>query len=321
MIQRPRRLRSNQGIRKMVQETSLSVNDLIYPIFVKPGDGEKEEIASMEGQFRHTLTTMVEELKEVTALGIPAVLLFGVNNPKHERARTSYDKKGIVQEAIRVIKQKFPDLYVITDVCVCAYTHHGHCGIIQENDVLNDESLKVLAKMALSHAEAGADMVAPSAMMDGQIGAIRRKLDNNGYSHVSTMGYSAKYQSAFYGPFRDAADSAPSFGDRATYQMDIGNSEEAVREIALDIEEGADIVMVKPALSYLDIIYRAANEFEVPVAAYNVSGEFAAIKASAAKGWIDEQKAMLEVLLSIKRAGAKLIITYFAKDIARKLRN
>ncbi len=317
MKKRPRRLRGSRNIRRMVRETSLSVDDLIYPIFVRYGEHIREEIPSMPGVFRFTLDELQGEIEEVKELGIPAVILFGIPEYKDDEATSAFEENGIVQEAIRIVKKTAPELFVITDVCMCQYTTLGHCGLVKDGKVLNDESLEVLAKIAVSHAKAGADMVAPSAMMDGQVGAIREALDKEGFTDIPIMGYSAKYASAFYGPFRDAAESAPQFGDRSTYQMDPPNWREAMREIELDIEEGADIVMVKPALPYLDIIARARERFDYPIAAYNVSGEYSLIKAAALKGWIDEKRVVLEVLTAIKRAGADLILTYFAKDVAR----
>lgn len=317
MKKRPRRLRGSRNIRRMVRETTLSVDDLIYPIFVRFGEHIKEEIPSMPRIFRFTLDELRSEIEEVKDLGITAIILFGIPEYKDEKATSAFEENGIVQEAIRLVKKTAPELFVITDVCMCQYTTLGHCGLVKDGKVLNDESLEVLAKIAVSHAKAGADMVAPSAMMDGQIGAIREALDKEGFKDIPIMGYSAKYASAFYGPFRDAAESAPQFGDRSTYQMDTPNWREALREIELDIEEGVDIIMVKPALSYLDIIARARERFNYPLAAYNVSGEYSLIKAAAEKGWIDEKRVVLEVLTSIKRAGADLILTYFAKDVAR----
>jgi porphobilinogen synthase len=301
----------------MVRETKLSVDDLIYPLFVCPGENVKREIPSMPGNFHVSVDTLVEECREVHQLGIPAVILFGIPEHKDEVGSESFCEQGIIQRALRAVKKEVPELTMITDVCFCEYTSHGHCGVIRDGDVDNDETLKLLVQQALSHADAGADMVAPSDMMDGRVGAIRKGLDEAGYTSVPIMAYAAKYSSAFYGPFRDAAESAPQFGDRRTYQMDPPNAREALREVELDIREGADIVMVKPALSYLDIIYRVKSGFRLPVAAYNVSGEFSCIKAASERGWIDETRVMAEVLTSIKRAGADLILTYFAKDAAR----
>ena len=317
---RPRRLRANPTIRSMVRETSLSPADLIYPIFVKPGTGLKDEIKSMPGQYQLSLDMLPAEIDELRALGVPAVILFGLPSAKDEVGSEAYDEHGIVQEAIRTIKAHDPEFYVITDVCMCEYTSHGHCGILDDTGcVINDVTIELLAKEAVTHAEAGADMVAPSDMMDGRVAAIRAALDAEGFENVPIMAYSVKYASGYYGPFRDAADSAPTFGDRQGYQMDPANAEEGMREAALDIEEGADIVMVKPALAYMDMIWRVKNEFGYPTAAYNVSGEYAMVKAAAANDWIDEKRVVLETLLGFKRAGADLILTYHAKDAARWL--
>ena len=316
---RLRRLRRTETLRAMVRETSLGVNDLIFPLFVCPGTGVRNEISSMPGNFQLSVDLLVEECREVARLGVPAVILFGIPELKDEYGSEGYSDQGIVQQAVRALKREVPELMVITDVCLCEYTSHGHCGAIRDGDVDNDETLELLARMSVSHANAGADMVAPSDMMDGRIGAIRQALDEQGFSHVPIMAYAAKYASAFYGPFREAAESAPAFGDRRSYQMDPANSDEALREVELDLEEGADIVMVKPALPYLDVLRRVKDTFGCPTAAYNVSGEFAMIKAAAQNGWIDGERVMMEVLLSIKRAGADLILTYFAKDAARKL--
>lgn len=317
---RPRRLRRNENFRRMVRETRLSVDDFIYPLFVVPGKKVKKPIGSMPGNFQMSVDAIVREAARIKELGIPAVILFGIPDKKDEVASQALIEKGVVQTAIREIKAKVPDLLVITDVCVCEFTSHGHCGIIEKGEVQNDQTLEVLSEMALSHAKAGADMVAPSAMMDGQIGAIREVLDESGFESIPIMGYSAKYASCFYGPFREAAESAPAFGDRRGYQMDPANADEAIREISLDVQEGADIIMVKPALAYLDIIRRAKEEFDLPLAAYNVSGEFAMIKAAANMGWIDGERAMMESLTAIKRAGADMIITYFAPEAAEFLR-
>ena len=317
---RPRRLRKSETLRRMVRETSLSVNDLILPLFVTFGRGVKKPITSMPGHYQFSIDNLVKEAKEIVKLGIPGVILFGIPEEKDESGSEAHNPKGVVQEAIKRLKDKAPDLVVITDVCMCEYTSHGHCGVIVEGDVDNDATLDLLAKEALSHAEAGADMVAPSDMMDGRVAAIREALDDNGFDAIPIMSYAAKYSSAFYGPFREAAESTPQFGDRRSYQMDPGNSNEALREVALDIEEGADIVMVKPALPYLDIIRRIKDEFSYPVAAYNVSGEFSMIKAADKMGWMDGERAMMESLLSIKRAGADMILTYFAKEAAKVLR-
>ena len=316
---RPRRLRRGEIMRSMVRETSLSAHDFIYPFFVVPGSGVRNPIGSMPGVFQLSVDELVKDAAEVKDLGIPAVLLFGIPEAKDEVGSGAYAKDGIVQRAVQELKEKVSDLLVVTDVCMCEYTSHGHCGEIKDGDVDNDATLLLLARTALSHAEAGADMVAPSDMMDGRVGAIRETLDENGFTNVSIMSYAAKYASSFYGPFRDAAESAPQFGDRRSYQMDPANSNEAMREISLDIEEGADIIMVKPALSYLDVIRRASREFDLPLAAYNVSGEYSMIKAAAEKGWLDGERVMMEVLTSIKRAGADIIITYFAKDAVKEL--
>lgn len=317
--ERPRRLRATEPLRRLVRETKVGVEDLIYPLFVRHGKGLKEPIPSMPGCYRFSPDALLQEAKEVWELGVPAVILFGIPERKDERASEAYARDGIIQQAVRELKGALPQLTIITDVCLCEYMSHGHCGLVQDGIILNDPTLELLSLTALSHAEAGADMVAPSDMMDGRVRAIREALDREGYSHVPILAYSAKYASAFYGPFREAADSAPQFGDRSTYQMDPANGDEALREVALDIEEGADIVMVKPALSYLDVIRRVKETFCVPVAAYNVSGEYAMIKAAAQSGWIDGERVMMEVLLSIKRAGADMILTYFAKEAARLL--
>ncbi len=317
---RMRRLRQNEIIRRMVRETKLSVDDLIYPIFVRPGKNVRHEIPSMPGQFQLSVDKAVEISKEAYDLGVPAIILFGIPESKDPVGSEAYAEDGIVQQALQAIKKEVPGLYLITDVCLCEYTDHGHCGVIENNDVANDPTLELLAKEALSHVEAGADMVAPSDMMDGRIGFIRSVLDENGYENTPVMAYAAKYASNFYGPFRDAAESPPQFGDRRSYQMDPPNSLEALREVDLDIMEGADIVMVKPALPYLDIIRQVKDRFEMPTAAYNVSGEYAMIKAAEANGWIDGTKVMLETLTSIKRAGADLILTYFAMDAAREIK-
>lgn len=316
---RPRRLRKTETIRNMVRETNLTPNDLILPLFVTFGKNVKKPITSMPGHSQLSVDNIVKEAKEVRGLGIPAVILFGIPEHKDEEGSTAFDPRGPVQEAIKAIKNKVPGLAVITDVCMCEYTSHGHCGIIKGKDVDNDATLELLSREALSHAEAGADIVAPSDMMDGRVAAIRDTLDENDFSHIPVMSYAAKYASAFYGPFREAAESTPQFGDRRSYQMDPGNTDEAMREVALDIEEGADIVMVKPALPYLDIIRRIKEEFGYPTAAYNVSGEFSMIKAAAEKGWIDGERAMMESLISIKRAGADMILTYFAKEASKVL--
>lgn len=313
---RPRRLRSSEAIRRMVRETSLAPDDFIYPLFVTHGKGIKKEIGSMPGNFQQSIDNVVRDCEEVMKLGIPAVILFGIPEHKDESGSEAYSPGGIVQRAIKAIKDRTPELVVITDVCLCEYTSHGHCGVVKNGSILNDATLELLAKEALSHAVAGADMVAPSDMMDGRVAAIRRALDGNGFENIPIMSYAAKYASGFYGPFREAAESTPQFGDRRSYQMDPPNSREAMREVALDIEEGADIVMVKPALSYLDIIYQVKQRFGLPVAAYNVSGEFSMVKAAGRLGWMDERRVMMEILTSIKRAGADLILTYHAKEAA-----
>lgn len=315
-IYRPRRMRSNENIRRMVRETKLSPDDFIYPLFVTHGKGVKKEISSMPGNYQQSIDNLVKDCDDVKGLGVPAVILFGIPEHKDETGSEAYSDDGIVQRAIRAIKNKTPELIVITDVCLCEYTSHGHCGVIKNGRVQNDATVDLLAREALSHAKAGADMVAPSDMMDGRVGAIRKALDGNGFEDTPIMAYAAKYASSFYGPFREAAESTPQFGDRRSYQMDPPNSREALREVALDIEEGADIVMVKPALPYLDIIYQVKQQFNLPVAAYNVSGEFSMIKAAAQLGWLDGERAMMESLTSIKRAGADLILTYFAKEAA-----
>lgn len=313
---RPRRLRQNENLRRLVREVKLSVDDLIYPLFVTHGEGVKKEISSMPGNYQMSVDNLVKEVKRAEDLGIPAVLLFGLPAEKDEMASEAYADKGIVQEAIRAIKKAKLNILVITDVCLCEYMSHGHCGIVEGDKVLNDPTLELLTKTALSHAEAGADIVAPSDMMDGRVAAIRDILDEHKFFDIPIMSYAAKYASGFYGPFREAAESTPQFGDRRSYQMDPPNSIEALREVTLDVEEGADIVMVKPALSYLDVIYQVKQEFDLPVAAYNVSGEFSMVKAAALKGWIDEKKIVLEILTSIKRAGADMILTYYAPDAA-----
>ena len=321
MINRTRRLRKTENIRRLVRENKLTIDDLIYPLFIEEGENIETEIKSMPGIKRFSLDKISTELDEVSALNIPAVLLFGIPSEKDDTGTETWSDEGIVQKAIRFIKKNYPNLYVITDVCFCEYTSHGHCGVIHNNDVDNDATLVNLAKQTISHAKAGADMVAPSGMMDGAIISMREALDNTGFYDLPIMGYSVKYASAFYGPFRDAADSAPSFGDRRTYQMDPANRDDGMREAAFDDAEGADILMVKPALSYLDIIRDLKNSFDRPIACYNVSGEYAMIKAAGEKGWIDEERVMMESLLSMKRAGADIIITYFAKEVARILLN
>ncbi|MSQ14604.1 MAG: porphobilinogen synthase [Dehalococcoidia bacterium] len=320
-ITRLRRLRRTEALRGMVRETQLSPHDFVYPLFVTHGQGIKQEIASMPGQYHLSIDQLAAEAQEVHRLGIPAVILFGLPATKDEAGSEAYDDAGIVQEAIKTIKEAAPELMVITDVCLCEYTSHGHCGIVlYDGSVDNDRSLELIARTALSHARAGADMVAPSDMMDGRVAAIRDTLDKEGYANTPIMAYSAKYSSAFYGPFREAAGSTPQFGDRRGYQMDPPNAREAMREIEQDILEGADIVMVKPALAYLDIIARARERFDHPIAAYNVSGEYAMVKAAGRMGWIDEERIAMEILTGIKRAGADIIITYHAKDVAKRLR-
>ncbi|MBS4538582.1 porphobilinogen synthase [Clostridium sp. D2Q-11] len=320
IIKRPRRLRSNSLIRELIKETRLQVEDLVYPLFVVEGENIKKEISSLPGNYHFSIDKLIEEIDELEKLGIKYIMLFGIPNKKDEIGSQAYSKDGIVQKAIRSIKQRHKDIYIITDICLCQYTDHGHCGILEETGyVNNDETLEYLSKIAVSHAEAGADMVAPSDMMDGRIGHMRRKLDEDGYVNLPIMSYSIKYSSSFYGPFRDAAHSAPSFGDRKTYQMDPANPSEALREVQLDIEEGADIVMVKPALAYLDIIRKVKDKYDVPMAAYNVSGEYAMLKMAIKNDLLSEE-AIYESLLSIKRAGADIIITYFAKEIAQKLK-
>ena len=313
---RMRRLRSSDAMRRLVRRTRLSVDDLVEPIFIRQGKGIKEGIKSLKGCFYFSPDTIADEVKEVASLGIPAVLLFGLPDKKDANGSQAWAEDGVVQQAIRQIKQATPDMLLITDVCLCEYTVHGHCGVIRNGKIDNDASCELLAKVALSHAQAGADIVAPSDMMDGRVRYIREALEQNGFTDVAILSYAAKYASAFYGPFRDAAGSAPAFGDRKTYHMDPGNAEQALAEIALDIEEGADIVMVKPALAYLDIIYRARQRFDCPIAAYNVSGEYMMLNCAAEQGLMDRQAAMFEVLTAIKRAGADIIITYFAKEAA-----
>jgi porphobilinogen synthase len=317
---RPRRLRRNERIREMVRETSLAPTNLIYPLFVAPGKDKAQPVSSMPGVAQLSVDRAVQECQDASSLGIPAVILFGLPEHKDPLGSEAYDDGGVVQQAIRAIKDKLPQLLVITDVCLCEYTDHGHCGVIKNGDVDNDSTLELLVKEALSHARAGADMVGPSDMMDGRVGAIRRALDENGFSRTAIMAYAAKYASGFYGPFREAAESTPQFGDRRSYQMDPANANEALREVEMDIREGADIVMVKPAMAYLDIVYRVKQKFGYPVAAYNVSGEYSMIKAAGQNDWIDEQRIMMEVLYAIRRAGADMILTYFAKDAARLLR-
>ena len=316
---RPRRLREKDLFRKLVRETELAVDDLMYPLFAVHGRGVREPIPSMPGQSRLSVDELVKDVKDVASMGIPAILLFGLPEAKDPHGSEAYADDGIVQQAVRAVKDTVPDLLVVTDVCLCQYTSHGHCGVVEDGSVRNDPTLELLARTAVSHAEAGADMVAPSDMMDGRVAAIREALDESSRAELPIMAYSAKYASSFYGPFRDAADSAPQFGDRRSYQMDPANANEAMREIALDLDEGADIVMVKPALPYLDVICRAKAEFGVPLAAYSVSGEYAMIRAAGQLGWLDEERAMMEALTAIRRAGADIVITYFARDVVRRL--
>jgi porphobilinogen synthase len=318
-LYRPRRLRESPLIRRMVRETRLTAENLILPCFAVHGRGVREPIGSMPGVARLSLDELAKEAKDAASMGIPAILLFGVPATKDPRGSEAYADDGIVQQAARMVKETIPDLLVITDVCLCQYTSHGHCGVVEDGRVKNDPSVDLLARVAVSHAEAGADIVAPSDMMDGRVGAIREALDEGGYSETPIMAYSAKYASAFYGPFREAAESAPQFGDRRSYQMDPGNAVEALREVGLDVDEGADIVMVKPALPYLDVIARVKQEFGLPLAAYSVSGEYAMIKAAGRLGWLDEERVIMEALTAIRRAGADLVITYLAKEAARLL--
>ena len=318
-LYRPRRLRESPLLRRMVRETRLGVENLILPLFAVHGRGVRDPVGSMPGVSRLSLDELLKEAKDAASMGIPAILLFGVPQSKDPRGSEAYAEDGIVQQAARAVKETIPDLLVITDVCLCQYTSHGHCGLVEDGRVKNDPSVELLTRVALSHMESGADIVAPSDMMDGRVGAIREALDEAGYTETPIMAYSAKYASAFYGPFREAAESTPQFGDRRSYQMDPANAAEALREVGLDVDEGADIVMVKPALPYLDVIARVRQEFGLPVAAYSVSGEYAMIKAAARLGWLDEERCMLEALTAIRRAGADLIITYFARDAARLL--
>jgi porphobilinogen synthase len=316
---RPRRLRQNENFRRMIRETQLSVDDLILPLFAVRGKDVKNPIDAMPGQFQLSVDLLTKTAAEAFELGIPAVILFGIPAKKDSLGTEAYAQSGIVQKAIKAIKDKLPEMIVISDVCLCEYTDHGHCGVVEGRTVDNDATLDLLARAAVSHAEAGADMVAPSDMMDGRVTEIRNALDENGYSQTPIMSYAAKYCSAYYGPFRQAADSAPKFGDRRTYQMDPANALEALREVTLDVEEGADIIMVKPALAYLDIIHRVRDEIDLPIAAYNVSGEYAMIKAADQLGWLDGRRVMMETLVAIKRAGADLILTYFALEAAKIL--
>lgn len=317
---RPRRLRQNEAFRRLIRETTLSVDDLIMPLFVVEGKGIKNPIKTMPGQYQLSVDNAVKSAAEAYTLGIPAVILFGIPSHKDALGTQAYAPKGVVQQAIKAIKKELPELLVITDVCLCEYTDHGHCGVVEKNIIENDATLDLLARMAVSHAEAGVDMVAPSDMMDGRVTEIRTTLDEKDFDHIPIMAYSAKYCSAFYGPFREAAESAPAFGDRRTYQMDPANATEAIREVSMDVEEGADIVMVKPALPYLDIICRIRDEFDLPVAAYHVSGEYAMLKAAEQLGWLDGPRVMMETLMSIKRAGADMIITYCAMEAATLLK-
>ncbi len=316
---RPRRLRKDGLFREMIRETHLRPDDFILPLFVRPGKGVKKPISSMPGHFQLSIDLILKEVKEAKSLGIPSVILFGIPEKKDEMGSEAYARDGIIQRAIQQVKEKTDGILVVTDVCLCEYTSHGHCGVVKNGKILNDETLELLSAQALSHAEAGADIVAPSDMMDGRVGAIRRTLDENQFEDTPILSYAAKYASAFYGPFRVAAESKPQFGDRKSYQMDPANGDEALREVELDIEEGADMIMVKPALPYLDIINRVKQTFNIPVAAYNVSGEFAMVKAASKLGWIDGDLVMMESLIAIKRAGADLILTYFAKEAAKKL--
>lgn len=318
-VTRLRRLRRSQRLRDLVRETAIAPHDFIYPLFVCAGRDRIQPVSSMPGVAQLSVDHIVKEAEEVHGLGIPGVILFGIPEHKDAMGSEAHADNGVVQQAVRAIKEKIPELLVVTDVCLCEYTDHGHCGVVRGHEIDNDSTLEILAKEALSHAAAGADIVAPSDMMDGRVAAIRTILDQHGFHEVAIMAYAAKYASAFYGPFREAAESTPQFGDRRSYQMDPGNSDEALREVALDIQEGADIVMVKPALSYLDVVARVKQRFGHPVAAYSVSGEYAMIKAAARNGWVDEERVVFEVLLSIKRAGADFILTYFAKDVARRL--
>jgi porphobilinogen synthase len=317
---RPRRLRRNAAIRNLVCETRLSTAGLVYPMFVCPGKGVRAEVSSMPGVAQQSVDKLLEEVREVADLGIPAVILFGLPEHKDEKGTEGYIASGVVQRAVEAIRAARPELVVITDVCLCEYTSHGHCGVIENKEVANDATLELLAEMALSHARAGAQMVAPSDMMDGRVAAIRKRLDASGFADTAILSYAAKYCSGFYGPFREAAQSAPQFGDRASYQMDPANVREALKEVALDLEEGADIVMVKPALPYLDVVHRVKEAFDAPVAAYNASGEYAMVKAAAQNGWIDEKRVVLEIMTAIQRAGASMVLTYHAKDVARWLK-
>lgn len=319
LVHRPRRLRRRESLRALVREARLASENLVLPLFACPGTGVRREISSMPGVFNLSVDEIARDAATAFDLGIPAIILFGLPESKDETATGAYARNGIVQEAIRAVRRAVPDLLIIADTCLCEYTSHGHCGVVREGEVLNDESLELLARTALSQAEAGADIIAPSAMMDGQVGAIREALDSAGMDQIAIMSYAVKYASAFYGPFREAADSAPAFGDRRAYQMDAANAREALREAELDYTEGADMLMVKPAVAYLDIVRMVRDRFDLPLAAYHVSGEYAMIKAAAACGWIDEQRVMLETLTGIRRAGADIIITYYAREAARAL--
>jgi porphobilinogen synthase len=315
-IYRPRRMRRSESLRKLIRETHFSVRQLVMPYFIQEGSGLKEEIRSMPGQFRFSVDQILIELEEASAVGIEHILLFGIPRAKDSVASGAYQRNGVIQQAVRAIKLRFPKLTVITDVCLCEYMDHGHCGIVRDGEVMNDESLPLLAQTALSHAEAGADIVAPSDMMDGRVRAIRERLDAHGFSHIPILSYAAKFASSFYGPFRDAADSVPQAGDRKSYQMDPANVEEALREIELDINEGADLIMMKPALAYLDVIRRAKEKFQIPILAYNVSGEYAMVKAASEKGFLDEKEVIPEIITSIIRSGASSVISYHAKEMA-----
>ena len=319
LIHRPRRLRRNEGVRALVREARLAREDLILPLFACPGKDVRREVSSMPGVFNLSIDEIAREASAAFDAGVPGIILFGLPESKDETASGAFDSRGIVQEAIRAVRRAVPEMVIIADTCLCEYTSHGHCGVVREGEVLNDESLELIARTAVSQAEAGADIVAPSAMMDGQVAAIREGLDDAGLEHVPIMAYAVKYASAFYGPFREAADSAPAFGDRRAYQMDAANAREAMREAELDVMEGADFLMVKPAVAYLDILKMVRERFDLPLAAYHVSGEYAMIKAAAARGWIDEKRAMLETLTSIRRAGADVILTYYAVEAAREL--
>ena len=318
-VHRPRRLRKTELLRGVVRENRLSAASFVYPLFVCPGSGVRQDVNSMPGVFQQSADKIVEDCREVESLGIPGVILFGLPETKDPRAASSLQKNGVVQRAIEAIRKARLNLVVITDVCLCEYTDHGHCGVIENGEVANDATLEILAEQSLSHARAGADIVAPSDMMDGRVAAIRKKLDENNFTDLPILSYAAKYCSGFYGPFREAADSVPQFGDRRSYQMDPANVREALKEVALDLEEGADMIMVKPALPYLDVIHRVRQEFRVPVAAYNVSGEYSMVKAAAQNGWLDEKRVVLEILTGIQRAGADIVLTYHAKDAARWL--